>query len=201
MGEQVTRPAKTVAVFCGSASGEGFEYHAEAFRMGQALVEAGHRIVYGGGRVGLMGAVADGCLKAKGHITGIMPRALVEREIAHKGLSELILVENMHERKAEMADRCAAFIVLPGGSGTLEEFFEQWTWGQIGYHQKPIGLLNINGYFNTLMKMLDQMVECGFLSNTHRNMLIESDEARVILEGFATYQHPPVKGYSKAGGD
>ncbi|WP_299682396.1 TIGR00730 family Rossman fold protein [uncultured Roseobacter sp.] len=187
---------KSIAVFCGSASGNHYDYQSDAFDTGRALASAGHRIVYGGGHVGLMGALADGCIDARGHITGVMPRALVDREIAHKGLSELRIVADMHERKADMADRADAFVVLPGGSGTLEEFFEQWTWGQIGYHEKPIGLLNLSGYFDPLLTMLDQMVHCGFLSKPHREMLLDGSNVSALLEGFACYNHPPVKGYN-----
>lgn len=186
---------KSIAVFCGSASGTHYDYQSDAFSTGHALASANHSIVYGGGHVGLMGALADRCIEAGGHITGVMPRALVDREIAHKGLSELRIVADMHERKAEMADGADAFLVLPGGSGTLEEFFEQWTWVQIGYHEKPIGLLNLNGYFDPLLAMLDQMVHCGFLSESHRKMLFDGPDISALLEDFSCYSHPPVKGY------
>lgn len=189
---------KQIAIFCGSASGNHFDYHAQAFTVGQTLAKAGHRIVYGGGNVGLMGAVADGSLQAGGQVIGVMPRALADREIAHTALTELILVENMHDRKAKMAERAEAFVVLPGGSGTLEECFEQWTWAQIGYHRKPIGLLNLNGYFDPLMIMFDQMVHAGFLSDLHRKMLFHSPHVDDLLAGFATYAHPPVKSYQRA---
>ncbi len=186
---------KTIGVFCGSASGNSYDYQSQAFKTGHALASVGHRIVYGGGHVGLMGSLADGCIEAGGHITGVMPRALVDREIAHKGLSELRIVADMHERKAEMADGADAFLVLPGGSGTLEEFFEQWTWGQIGYHEKPIGLLNLNGYFDLLLAMLDQMAHCGFLSEPHRDMLFDGSDVSLLLKDFSCYNHPPVKVY------
>jgi len=187
---------KTIAVFCGSATGKNFDYHTLAVKVGRSLAKKGHRIVYGGGNVGLMGAVADGCLDAEGQIIGVMPDALAEREIAHKGLTKLIRVKNMHERKATMADLADAFVMLPGGSGTLEEFFEQWTWAQIGYHQKPMGLLNVNGYFDPLLAMLDQMVQSGFLSEAHRAILLVSTQTHDLLEGFASYTHPPIKGYN-----
>ncbi len=186
---------KRIAVFCGSASGNHYNYQSDAFDTGHALARAGHRIVYGGGHVGLMGALADGCIDAGGNITGVMPRALVDREIAHKGLSELRIVADMHEGKAEMANCADAFLVLPGGSGTLEEFFEQWTWGQIGYHEKPISLLNLNGYFDPLLAMLDQMVHSGFLSEPHREMLFDGSNVSALLKDFACYNHPPVKSY------
>lgn len=195
MSEVAVFQNKNIAIFCGSASGLHYDYQSYAFSVGQSLAGLGHTIIYGGGHVGLMGAVADGCLEAEGHIIGVMPRALVKREIAHKGLTELLIVEDMHERKAEMSHRADAFLVLPGGSGTLEEFFEQWTWAQIGYHEKPIGLLNVNGYFDQLLKMLDQMVSDGFLSQVHREMLIDSSHIGEILKDFAHYNQPPVKIY------
>jgi uncharacterized protein (TIGR00730 family) len=190
---------KTIAVFCGSASGKDHDYEDSAFAVGQALARAGHKIIFGGGHVGLMGAMADGCLDAGGHIVGIIPSALVEHEIAHQGLAELVVVNNMHERKAEMADRSDAFMVLPGGSGTLEEVFEQGTWAHIGYHEKPIGLLNIKGYFDPLLMMFDKMVDFGFLSDTHRKMLFDDTDANEMLSRFANYVHPPVKGYRPSG--
>ncbi|MCV6596451.1 MAG: TIGR00730 family Rossman fold protein [Mangrovicoccus sp.] len=195
MREGTAFDRKCIAVFCGSASGDHYDYKSAAFSVGEILAEAGHKVVYGGGHVGLMGAVADGCLNAGGQITGVMPHALVEREIAHQGLSDLVVVENMHERKAEMARRADAFLVLPGGSGTLEEFFEQWTWGQIGYHQKPIGLINLNGYFDALLAMINQMVLSGFLSETHRRMLVHRKDVGEILDVFAHYKPPSIKGY------
>ncbi|WP_227270047.1 LOG family protein [Roseobacter weihaiensis] len=157
-------PIRSVGVFCGSASGVEDVFTAKAGLLGAHL---GHRqlsLVYGGGRVGLMGAVADGCLSHAGQVTGVMPKALFEKEIAHPHLTELIIVADMHERKAKMAALVDAFVVLPGGTGTMEEFFEQWTWGQIGYHRKPIALLNVAGFFDPLITMIDQMVARGFLS-------------------------------------
>lgn len=195
MGEAAGFEKKCIAVFCGSASGQHYDFQSAAFSLGQSLAKAGHKIVYGGGHVGLMGAIADGCLNAGGDIIGVMPRELVDREIAHQGLTELLIVKDMHERKAKMAERADGFLVLPGGSGTLEEFFEQWTWGQIGYHQKPIGLLNLNGYFDALLRMLDQMVHNGFLSKAHRDTLLHATNAPELLESFAQYEHPPIKGY------
>ncbi|WP_299827569.1 TIGR00730 family Rossman fold protein [uncultured Roseobacter sp.] len=194
-GVQGTTAGKCIAVFCGSASGRHHNYHSEAFAAAGAIARAGHTLVYGGGRVGLMGAVADGCLNAGGHVVGVMPQALVDREIAHTGLTEMIIAADMHERKAKMAERADAFVVLPGGSGTLEEFFEQWTWAQIGYHQKPIGLLNINGYFDPLLAMIDQMVDAGFLSEAHKGMLFQGPDIDALLIGFANYRHPAKKVY------
>ena len=137
----------SICVFCGSSSGANGIYEESARATGKALVRAGLRLVYGGGRVGLMGVLADEVLAAGGQVTGVMPRALVEREIAHRGVTDLRVVETMHERKELMADLADAFIALPGGAGTLEEIFEQWTWSQLGIHAKPCGFINVNGYF------------------------------------------------------
>jgi uncharacterized protein (TIGR00730 family) len=189
---------RCIAVFCGSASGDHAIYRDTAIEVGHALAVAGHNIVYGGGSVGLMGALAQGCLAAKGEITGVMPKALVDREIAHTGLTNLILTKDMHDRKTTMAERADAFIVLPGGTGTLEEFFEQWTWSQIGYHEKPIGLLNVRGFFDPLSAMIDHMMQTGFLSTPHRNMLLCAPRLQGLLEGFARYTSPPLKEYAKS---
>ncbi len=188
---------KAVGVFCGSASGVEDVFAAKAGLLGAHL---GHRqlsLVYGGGRVGLMGAVADGCLRHGGQVTGVMPNALVEKEIAHRHLTKLIIVANMHERKAKMAAMADAFIVLPGGTGTMEEFFEQWTWGQIGYHRKPIALLNVAGFFDPLLTMVDQMMARGFLSALHREMLLCASDVETVLSKLSTYEHPPEKGYAR----
>ena len=190
-------PIKSVGVFCGSASGVEDVFAATAGSLGAHL---GHRqlsLVYGGGRVGLMGAVADGCLSHGGQVTGVMPKALVDQEIAHPHLTELIIVTDMHERKAKMAALADAFVVLPGGTGTMEEFFEQWTWGQIGYHRKPIALLNVAGFFDPLLTMIDQMVARGFLLAQHRDMLLCASDIETILSKFPEYEHPPEKGYAR----
>lgn len=189
----------TIGVFCGSAEGRGHGYGADVRDVGSRIARSGHKIVYGGGRVGLMGAIADGVLTAGGEIVGVMPQVLVAREIAHTGLTELILTQDMHERKAIMAKLSDVFVVLPGGTGTFEEFFEQWTWAQIGYHRKPIGLLNINGYFDPLLAMTDQMVRAGFLSRRHADMLIHAPRIDDLLEAFTVYQPPPEKAYDRHG--
>ncbi|WP_299971156.1 TIGR00730 family Rossman fold protein [uncultured Roseobacter sp.] len=188
---------KSVGVFCGSASGVGYDFASEAGLVGAHLGHQKLSLVYGGGQVGLMGAVADACLNHGGQVFGVMPKALVEKEIAHPNLTELIIVSDMHERKAKMATMADAFVVLPGGTGTMEEFFEQWTWGQIGYHRKPIALLNVAGFFDPLITMLDQMVSRGFLSAQHREMLLYASDIETILNSFSTYEHPPAKGYSQ----
>lgn len=186
---------ESIGIFCGSAKGCSDAYIKAATATGTILAEARLAVVYGGGSVGLMGAVANAGLKAGGKVVGVMPRSLVDREIAHKGLSDLIVVNNMHERKAKMARLSDAFLVLPGGSGTLEEFFEQWTWAQLGYHQKPIGLINIEGFFDPLLTMIDHMTKTGFLGHAYRDMLIAHDNVQAVLHDFQRYTHPAQKTY------
>src|SRR5580700_8136864 len=174
----------SICVFCGSSSGRNPSYQDAARATGQALARAGLRLIYGGGRVGLMGTLADTVLSAGGHVTGIIPRALWEREIAHQGLTELRVVEDMHERKKFMAEMADGFIALPGGAGTLEEIFEQWTWSQLGIHTKPCGLLNVDGYFDPLRKMIEQMTTEGFLRPEHASMLVFHTELVAIVDAF-----------------
>jgi uncharacterized protein (TIGR00730 family) len=145
------------------------------------LAEAGVRVVYGGGHVGLMGAVADAALVAGGHVVGVIPQHMVDREVAHRGLTELRVVRSMHERKAMMAELSDGFVALPGGLGTLEELFEVWTWGQLGLHRKPYALLDVAGFFQPLLAFLDQQVAERFVRPEHRAMLVvESDPARLL---------------------
>ncbi len=184
-----------VCVFCGSASGNSPAYIEAAQRAGRAIARSGACLVYGGGRVGLMGAVADAALGVGGRVVGVMPKALVDREIAHASLTELHQVADMHERKAKMSEMAAAFLVLPGGAGTLEEAFEQWTWAQIGVHAKPLGFLNVEGYFDPLLSMVDAMVRKGFVAKPYRDALIVSDSPEEILRGFANYVAPGRKTY------
>ncbi len=183
---------KAVCVFCGSSAGRDPAYREAAVSAGHALARAGLSLVYGGGKVGLMGAVADAALAAGGRVVGVMPRALAEREIAHTGLSELHVVETMHERKTRMADLSDGFIALPGGAGTLEEFFEQWTWAQLGIHGKPCGLLNAKGYFQPLIAMVERAVAEGFVAKTYADILVVGTDIEVILRRFASYV-PPVR--------
>jgi uncharacterized protein (TIGR00730 family) len=184
---------KAVCVFCGSNVGRNPAYEKAAVSVGTALAKAGLRLVYGGGKVGLMGAVADAAIAAGGDVAGVMPRALVEREIGHAGLAELHVVETMHQRKTMMADLADAFIALPGGAGTLEEFFEQWTWAQLGIHAKPCGLLNVKDYFQPLLALIDKIVAEGFLTQTYRDMLIVEGDVEPLLGRFRTYAPPPRK--------
>jgi uncharacterized protein (TIGR00730 family) len=182
-----------ICVFCGSSYGHDAAYRNAASAAARAIARSGATLVYGGGRVGLMGVVADEALAEGGQVLGVMPRSLVEREIAHRGLHELIVVETMHERKTKMSALADAFLALPGGAGTLEEILEQWTWGQLGLHAKPCGLLNVNGYFDPLRKMIARMVAEGFLQPRFADMLIFSDHIDGALAACRSYVPPPGK--------
>ncbi len=184
---------KAVCVFCGSNIGRNPAYVEAANAVGTALARSGLKLVYGGGKVGLMGAVADAVIAAGGQAEGVMPRALVEREIAHAGLSELHVVETMHQRKMMMSDLADAFVALPGGAGTLEEFFEQWTWALLGIHRKPCGLLNVAGYFAPLITMMQTIVADGFIAERYVEMLVIESEIEPMLKRFANYTAPPQK--------
>jgi uncharacterized protein (TIGR00730 family) len=174
-------PAFSLCVYCGSKPGTHPEYAAMAEQVGIWIASHGGQLVYGGGRGGLMGIVADAALRAGGSVIGIIPKALVEREWAHRGCTELHIVETMHERKHMMAQRSDAFLAMPGGIGTLEELFEVWTWRQLGYHDKPIGLLNAAGYYQGLMHFLDHAVAQEFLAQTQRDLVIaEADPLRLL---------------------
>ena len=170
-----------VCVFCGSSPGArpGYRHAAEA--LGRALADQGRTLVYGGGNVGLMGAVADAALAGGGRVIGVIPQHLVSREIAHTGVTELRVVDSMHARKQLMADLAGTFVLLPGGLGSLEEFFEVWTWGQLGLHRKPYGVLNVEGYFDPLLALLDHAVAERFVRPEHRNLLIVDDDAERLL--------------------
>src|SRR5579871_707815 len=192
LGLEVTG-MKAVCVFCGSNIGRNPAYVEAANSVGTALARSGLKLVYGGGKVGLMGAVADAVIAAGGQAEGVMPRALVEREIAHAGLSELHVVETMHQRKMMMSDLADAFVALPGGAGTLEEFFEQWTWALLGIHRKPCGLLNVAGYFAPLITMMQNIVAEGFIAERYVEMLAIETEIEPMLRRFASYTPPPQK--------
>ncbi len=181
---------KSVCVFCGSRPGDDPAYEKAAGALGDTLARAGIELVYGGGHVGLMGAVADAALAAGGEATGVMPKALVDREIAHTGLTRLHVVGSMHERKAMMSELSGGFVALPGGSGTLEEFFEVLTWAQLGEHAKPCGLLNVAGYYDPLLTVFDHMVNRGFLSEAHRSMVLVETEPTALLERLDQYSPP-----------
>jgi uncharacterized protein (TIGR00730 family) len=184
---------RSVCVFCGSNPGARKVYSEAAQALGRTLAERKLRLVYGGAAVGLMGVLADAALAAGGEAVGVIPVALVEREIAHTGLTELHPVKTMHERKAMMADLADAFIAMPGGVGTLEELLEMWTWGQLGHHTKPVGILNAGGYFDALVAFFDFQAAELFMRREHREMLIvETDPAR-LLDACEHYRPPVVE--------
>jgi len=167
--------------------------------MGRAIAERGLRLVYGGADVGLMGAIADSALAAGGEVVGVIPVALVEREIAHAGLTAIHHVKSMHERKAMMADLSDAFLALPGGVGTLEELFEVWTWAQLGHHAKPVGLLNAEQYFDPLLAFIDRQCREGFMRSEHREMLVVESGPERVLQRFESYKPPSVVKWIKTG--
>lgn len=179
-----------ICVFCGSSSGNLQSYEDAAIDVGELLARKNIELVYGGADVGLMGIVADSVLNAGGNVIGVMPRHLVESEIAHKGLTSLEVVEDMHARKMKMSELSDAFITLPGGAGTLEEIMEQWTWGQLGMHTKPCAFYNVDGYYNSLRHMIEKIVEAGFMKASYADMLIYREDAQSILDAFKTYEAP-----------
>ncbi|MBS0027991.1 TIGR00730 family Rossman fold protein [Chitinophaga sp. 22321] len=183
---------KSIVVFCGSSAGESPVYMQQATMLGEALAKRGLTLVYGGANVGLMGAVADGALQAGGKVIGVLPHFLQQKELAHQGLTQLILVDTMHERKTKMNELCEGVIALPGGFGTMEELFEMLTWGQLGLHKKPIGLLNVNGFYDNLIALSATMSSNGFLTAENRNMLLCSHDIHELLEKMEQYQ-PPAK--------
>jgi hypothetical protein len=180
----------SICVFCGSSPGNDPAYAEAAQRLGRILAESDTTLVYGGGHVGLMGVVADAALEAGGEVIGVMPRSLVDREIGHTGLTKLHVVRSMHERKALMSELSDGFIALPGGNGTLEEFFEVLTWAQLGEHGKPCGLLNVAGYYDPLLKVFDQMVEKNFLGGAHRELVLVAEDPSSLLQRFEGYEPP-----------
>lgn len=181
---------KSLCVFCGSFSGDDPRYAEAARSFGRLLGERGIALVYGGGNVGLMGELAAGALATGGRVTGVIPRALLEREVGLTSLPDLRVVGSMHERKALMADMADGFAALPGGIGTLEEFFEVWTWAQLGVHLKPCGLLNTAGYYDHLIGFLDRMVECRFLRPEHRGLVMVEDEPVALLSRLQAHRPP-----------
>jgi len=183
---------KRICVFCGSSAGTREAYAQSAREVGRQLAERGIELVYGGGRVGLMGAVADACLSAGGRVTGVIPQLLWDKEVGHRGLTELRIVETMHERKALMADLADAFLALPGGYGTWDELCEVLTWSQIGIQQKASAVLNVNGYYDPLLAMADRAVAEGFLSEVHRAMLLTDSDPVRLLDRLESYVAPAV---------
>ena len=182
--DDVNTPAFSICVYCGSRPGFHPAFTAVATQVGTWIGTHGGQLVYGGGRNGLMGTVADATLAAGGRVIGIIPKALVDREHAHRGCTELHVVETMHERKRLMAEHADAFVALPGGIGTLEEFFEVWTWRQLGYHDKPVGLLNMNGYYDSLLAFLGSSVNEGFMSEGLMPLISVDMQAERLLENL-----------------
>lgn len=183
---------KRICVFCGSSAGARTEYAQVAAATGAEIARRGMGLVYGGGHVGLMGIVADAAMAAGGEVIGVITEALRGWEVAHESLDQLHVVRTMHERKAMMAELSDAFLVLPGGIGTMEEFFEVWTWGQLGEHRKPVGIVNAAGYFDGLIRFIEHMEVERFLKPKHREMLIVRQTAIAVLDAFAVYQSPSV---------
>lgn len=183
---------KRITVFCGSSLGNEEKFYREAFDLGKLMAQKNIGLVYGGAKIGLMGAVADGALSAGGEVIGVLPHFLGSKEIAHDDLNELIMVESMHERKTKMHELTDGFIALPGGFGTMEELFEILTWAQLGLHKKPIGLLNINGFYNELIGLIHTMVEKKFLKEINRDMLLVDNTIEGLLDQMKKYKAPEV---------
>ena len=183
---------KRLCVFCGSSVGINGAYADAAEAMGALLAKRGIALVYGGGHVGLMGVVAEAALQAGGEVIGVIPRALFEREIGHSGVTDLRIVDSMHTRKAMMADLADAFVAMPGGVGTFEEFFEAVTWTQLGLHRKACGLLNVAGFYSPLAAFIDQAVSEGFIKPIHRAAIVVDDDPERLLDTLSTVQVPDV---------
>lgn len=183
--DRSTPPSLSLCVYCGSRPGDDPAFEAAARAVGTAIGRRGWRLVYGGGRAGLMGSVADAALAAGAQVVGAIPQALMGRELGHRGLTELLVVETMHERKRLMAERSDAFVALPGGIGTFEEVFEAWTWLQLGYHDKPVGLLNAAGYYDGLLSFLQHSVARGFVPTAQHALLEVQADADALLDRLA----------------
>ena len=183
----------SICIYCGSSPGRLEAYSTAASALAQALVSRNIRLVYGGAGIGLMGRVADEVLKLGGQAIGIIPKALAHKEVAHKNLTELHVTDSMHERKMLMAELSDGFIALPGGIGTLEELFEIWTWAQLGFHNKPCGLLNVEGYYDLLIGFLDHVAAEQFFKKDHHALLLVETNPDVLLDRYATYQSPELK--------
>lgn len=172
---------KSISVFCGSRSGDNPIFSGAASQLGTLIANKKIKLIYGAGNIGLMGVIADACLAASGHVIGVIPTKLVDKEVAHKGLTEIFIVDSMHERKALMASKSDAFIALPGGFGTCDELFEILTWAQLGIHHNPIGILNTEGFFDPLLVWIDQMIGQGFVKPKFRELLLVASEPEDLL--------------------
>lgn len=190
---------KSIAVFCGSKDGYIDVYREEAYRVGGILAERGIRLVYGGAKIGVMGAVADGVLNNGGEVIGVIPQFLLNKEVAHENLTDLIIVDTMHQRKLKMYELSDAMMTLPGGWGTMEELFETLTWGQLGMHNKPMGILNINGYYDSLKVLMTMMVHEGFLSEWTKKMVIVNESITDLLEMMEQYDAPELQQFLDKG--
>jgi uncharacterized protein (TIGR00730 family) len=179
---------KSIAVFCGSSKGYNGVYHEQARKLGRAIAASELRLIYGGGKVGLMGELADETLGAGGTVIGIIPAFLNVKEVAHDGLTDLITVDTMHQRKALIHEMSDGFVAMPGGFGTLDELFESLTWGQLGIHRKPVGLLDVNGFFSSLVDLLDRMVTEGFLKKENREMVLLDEDPGTLIERMQGYE-------------
>jgi uncharacterized protein (TIGR00730 family) len=191
---------RRICVFCGSSPGTNDVYREAAQAVGRLLCQRGIELVYGGGNVGLMGVIADACLQGGGRVIGVIPEALQQKELAHTGLSELRVVGSMHERKALMADLADAFIALPGGFGTWDEFCEVLTWAQLGIQRKACAVLNVNGYYDPLLAMADRAVSEGFLRDVHRELLLSDNDAPRLLDRLDGYDVPLVDKWAERPG-
>ncbi len=181
-----------ICVYCGSSSGNDPTFTAVATDLGSTIAAHGYGLVYGGASIGLMGAVADSVLAAAGSVTGVIPKSLADKEIAHTGLTELVITRSMHERKTRMAALSDAFIALPGGLGTLEELFEIWTWAQLGFHKNPIALLNANHYYDKLIEFLKDATAKGFIKTAHQEMLLVADNPEDLIHKINSFEPPKI---------
>lgn len=181
---------KRLCVFCGSSHGRKPQYREAARQLGREMARRGIELVYGGGNIGLMGEVATAVLAAGGNVIGVLPRSMLERELAHSGIQDLRIVRTMHERKALMAQLSDGFIALPGGLGTFDELFEILTWSQLGIHDKPVGLLDVDDYFGPLWQLFEHSIQEGFVIEGHRSLLLRATDAAGLIDSFASYRSP-----------
>ena len=181
---------KSICVFCGASGGRKEDYEVAAASLAREIARRDIRLVYGGSSVGLMGVVADAALAAGGEVVGVLPEALVRKEVDHKTLTEMHIVDSMHTRKAMMVELSDGFVSLPGGAGTMDEMFEVWTWGMLGWHGKPSALMNVSGYYDHLLAFFDTMVAEAFVKQEHRDMLIVDQDPAAMLDRMASYQPP-----------
>jgi len=183
---------KRITVFCGSSMGNRDVFKNKAIRLGKAMVQRNIELVYGGAKVGIMGTIADAVLQEGGKVTGVLPRFLQAKELAHEGLTELVLVDSMHERKTKMNELSDGVLALPGGFGTLEELFEMLTWGQLGLHKKPVAILNVSGFYDSLSQLTQVMVDNGFLKPLNRDMLLVDENIDALLDKMESYRAPEI---------